>query len=175
MRKAKLHQPPFILQRSCRSAKDRTLRILAIEIMLDAALVRLSDIMLSLVLRLLLAVPREARGGASDGALHAVADATREVARLALGLLAAALLVLTDALVLEAVGADESSDRLLGGADGLVPRSLRAVRVVGRDGAGADVHGADLADGVGGVVLDVGFGLGVLALALYGVSMEVEI
>jgi hypothetical protein len=77
--------------------------------------------MLPLSLRLLPLIARQSRNRTSDRATDAVANAFAEIVHLTSSLLALALLVLTNALLLEALGADEAADGLLGSTNVLVP------------------------------------------------------
>jgi hypothetical protein len=79
--------------------------------------------------------------------------------------LALALAILLNALVLQCFRSDQVADKLLARADGLIPRALRAVRVVLRDGAGAaQREGTGFDCGFRGIVL--GGGIGLLGLTL---------
>ena len=100
---------------------------LLLKLGLDTPLASLSLVVLKLILSLSSVIAREASKGATDGAANAVADALAEIRDLARGLLLLALLVLTRAFGLDALGADEAADRLLCGADGLVPAAVGAV------------------------------------------------
>lgn len=86
--------------------------------------------MLPLRLILLRLVPRQPRNSTAKRTANAVLNALAEIAQLTLSLLALALLVLLDALLLQAVGAEQVAERLLARADRLVPAAGGAVRVV---------------------------------------------
>lgn len=65
--------------------------------------------------------------------------------------------------------ANKVAHSLLAGADGLVPRTLLAVWVVGSDAGAGDADTADGGTGVREVVLGIGGGLLVLCLGLVDV------
>ena len=104
--------------------------------MLSTALLRLTDVVLPLVLRLLRAIARHASYGIAERTRGAIRQARAEVLQLPTGLLLLALEVLLAAGLLEVLGADQSADSLLSRSDGLVPRAGGAVGVVLGDGAG---------------------------------------
>jgi hypothetical protein len=84
--------------------------------------------------------------------------------------LSLALLVLTNAFLLESLGAHEPADGFLCGADVLVPGAGGAVVVVFCDAArGGDGEGAGFGGGVWEVFFDGGYVFAVLALDLKGV------
>jgi len=109
---------------------------LLLDVVLSTALLRLADIVLPLVLRLLRAVARHAGDGVAERTRGAIRQARAEVLQLPAGLLLLALEVLLAAGLLEVLGAHQSADRLLSRPDGLVPRARGAVGVVLGDGAG---------------------------------------
>ena len=125
----------------------------------------LASVMLRLPLLLLLTVAGQRRNSTTNGAADTVGDAGAEVGDLAAGLLTLALGVLLRALALHALHAERVADRLLAGADRLVPRALLAIGVVGRDARARDGHTADAGAGVrevvagGGRVLLLGAGV----------------
>ena len=126
--------------------------------------------MLSLALRLLLAVAGQTCNGTTNSTTDAVGDTLSKVTELTLSLLALALLVLTDTLLLHALGADETTDELLSRTDGLVPRTLLAVWVVRSNTRGGNAVAADGCAGVRDIVLCVGNSLLVLSFSLAFVS-----
>ena len=112
-------------------------------------------------------VSRQPRNRTPNGSPDTILHALAQVRQLALRLLPLALLVLANALLLEALGADESADGLLQRTDVLVPAAGAAVGVVFCDAArGGGGEGASLCCGVREVFLGGGFGLAVLALCL---------
>jgi hypothetical protein len=116
-------------------------------------------------------IPRQSRDRTTNSPTNTILHALTKVRQLALRLLPLALLVLADALLLEALGADESADGLLQSADVLVPAAGAAVRVVFCDAAGGGGgEGTGLGSCVREVFLGGGFGLAVLALCLRGLE-----
>jgi hypothetical protein len=98
--------------------------------MFNSPLPRLPIIMLPLSLILLRLVTRKPRDSTANSAAHTVANALAEIGQLTLSLLALALLVLANALPLQAIGAEEVTECLFAGADCLVPAAGGAVGVV---------------------------------------------
>lgn len=137
-----------------------------VDVALSTALQRLALIMLSLPLRLLSIIACQAGNRTTKSATDAVGNALAEVRDLALSLLALALSVLALTLLLQALGTDEAAERLLGGADGLVPGAGLTVRVVGSDTRGGEADAADGSTCVGEIVLGVGLGLLLVGLLL---------
>lgn len=122
--------------------------------------------MLHLALLLLVTVASNTSDHATNAALRAVRDAAAEIRDLPASLTSLTLRVLLLTLLLEALSADEATDGLLAGTDGLVPAASLALGVVGSNAAAADGEPADVATGVGEVVLGVALGLLVLTLRL---------
>ena len=152
--------------------RDEVLLSLLLQIRLNTPLPRLALIVLPLRLRLLRLVPRQPRDGAANRATNTILHALAQIAHLSLSLLALALLVLANALLLQALGAGEATDRLLQGANVLVPAAGGAVGVVFCDAAGrGGCVGTGFCGGVGEILLGGRFGLAVLALGLEVVSI----
>ena len=123
--------------------------------------------MLSLILRLFLAISKETSSRTTNSAPNAILHTVNKIAGLALCLLSFPLLVLLDPLILETLCTDQSANGLFGRTDCLVPTPFCAVWIVGCDRSGGGrVDRADLGDCVRCGVLSAGFGLLVLALAL---------
>ena len=85
---------------------------------------------------------------------------------MALGLLLLALCVLLGTLLLQRLVADEVAEGLFARTQSLVPRAGATVGIVLGDTRGRDAVAADVGACVRGVVLDIGFGLLVLASGL---------
>ena len=143
---------------------------LLLELCLNTALRSLALVVLSFIRSLGLLVTSQAGKGTTDGASNAVADTVSKIGNLTLGFLALALLVLSDALLLETLCAEETSNCLLSSTDSLVPGSFSAVRRFGGDTRSRHIDGADRASSVRKVLLDVGFILPLFALSLCYVS-----
>ena len=94
---------------------------LLVQIRLDTTLHRLALVVLSLPLGLLCSITRKTSNGTANRTANTVGDTLAQVTELALSLLALALLVLLDALLLQALGADETANEFLAGTDSLVP------------------------------------------------------
>jgi hypothetical protein len=125
--------------------------------------------MLSLRLCALGIIPRQPRNRTANRPANTILHALTQIRQLALRLLPLPLLVLANALLLEALGADKSTYRLLQRTDVLVPATGATVRVVFCDAArGGGGEGASLCGGVREVFLSGGLGLAVLALRLQG-------
>lgn len=123
--------------------------------------------MLALRLRPLRIVPRQPRDRTADRAANPIMNALAQIINLARSLLALTLLVLLNALLLQALGANEAADSFFCGADVLVPRACGAVRVVLCDAARArDGVGAGFGGGVGEVVFGVSGYFAIFALGL---------
>lgn len=128
--------------------------VLLLDVGFGSTLLSLSTIMQVLVASLLLAVARDAVHSTTNGALGTVRDTTPEVTKLTLSLLSLALSVLVNALLLQALRANEPAERFLGRAHGLVPGAFRTLGVI--LGNGARARGrvrANFGGGVRGVVL----------------------
>jgi hypothetical protein len=108
----------------------RLLRRLLLQIRLNTPLPRLSIIMLPLRLGLLCIIASQSCDRATNCASDTVGNSLAQVVYLPRGLLFLALLVLTSAVLLEALGANETTDSFLCGTDVLVPGAVCAVRVV---------------------------------------------
>jgi hypothetical protein len=105
--------------------------------------------MLPLRLRPLRIIPRQSRNCTSNRAPHTIANPLSKIANLARSLLSLALLVLTNAFLLESLGAHEPADGFLCGADVLVPGAGGAVVVVFCDAARrGDGEGAGFGGGM---------------------------
>lgn len=137
------------------------------QVCLDTTLPRLAVVVLLLSLRLLRVIAREAGYRSTNGASNTVMNSLAEVRELSLSFLALALLVLANALLLEALGAYESTDGFLGRAYSLVPGARAAVGVVfGEATGGSSSEGAGFGSRVREVVFSVGRDLLVLGLLL---------
>lgn len=144
---------------------------LLVEVGFNTTLLSLALVVLGLVLGLVSLVASDAGDGTTDGTRDAVGNTGAEIVELSLGLLLLALGVLLNTLLLQRLVADEVAKGLLARADGLVPGTLAAVRIVLGDARGGDAVAADVGTGVRGIVLDLGFGLLVLASILKYVSL----
>lgn len=123
--------------------------------------------MLLLRLELLRVIARQPSNRTSNRASNTVLDALAQISHLALRFLSLALLVLSDALLLQALSADEAADCLFGCANILVPRASGAVCVVLCDTTcRCDRDGTGFGGCVGEIVFDVCGGFAVLALCL---------
>lgn len=115
--------------------------------------------MLLLRRALLLLIPGQARDSTAHAATNTIAKARSQIAELALRLARLACLVLFGSGLLERLVADQVAQRLLAGADCLVPGAFRAVLVVGCDAGGGGGEGTGFGGCVGEVVFCVRFGL----------------
>lgn len=122
--------------------------------------------MLQLPLLLLRLITSQTRKSTTNSASDTVANALAKIADLALRLLALAVGVLLLASFAQALEPQRAADGLFAGADGLVPRALLAVGVVGCYALGADGVAADVGAGVREVFAGVGFGFLLLGLVL---------
>jgi hypothetical protein len=105
--------------------------------------------MLPLRFRPLRIIPRQSRTCTSNRAPHTIANPLSKIAYLARSLLSLVLLVLTSAFLLESLGAHESTDGFLCGADVLVLGAGGAVVDVFCDAVrGGDGEGAGFGGGV---------------------------
>lgn len=145
---------------------------LLVEVGLNTTLLSLALVVLGLVLGLVSLVASDAGDGTTDGTRDAVGNTGAEIVELSLGLLLLALGVLLNTLLLQRLVADEVAEGLLARADGLVPGTLAAVGIVLGDARGGDAVAADVGTGVRSIVLDLGFGLLVLASILWCVSLD---
>ena len=148
----------------------RLLRRLLLNIMLGATLQRLSMVVGALGLLGHLAIADNPADSALHSALRAVANALAQVAQLALGLLCLALFILALAILAQRLVAHQPAERLLAGAERLVPRALLAARVVRRHARAGDRDAAEGAAGLREVALGVGFGAALVGFALRGLA-----
>ena len=122
---------------------------------------------------LLLTIAHQRRRRTPHRARHPIADSLSEIRQLTLGLLALALEILLATLTFQALVAEEVAQRLLAGADGLVPGALAAVwMVLGRRAGGAEREGPRLDRGFRGRVFGRGVGAGLLGFGLLGKEGE---
>ncbi|KAH0358278.1 hypothetical protein KCU83_g402, partial [Aureobasidium melanogenum] len=119
---------------------------LLVKVGLNTTLLSLALIVLGLVLGLVGLIASNASNSTTDGARNTVGDTRTQVVELALGLLLLALLVLLSTLLFQGLVAHEVAESLLAGAQ--------------------DAVATDVGPGVRGVVLEIGFGLLVLASGL---------
>lgn len=99
--------------------------------------------------------------------MRELTNATAQIVQLALSLLALTLQVLFAPLLLQVLIADQITNSLLAGADGLIPRAFAAIRIVFGDGAcGGPGEGADFGGRVRGIVFSVCFVLTGIAAGL---------
>jgi len=94
---------------------------LLLQIRLNTPLPRFPLIMLLLRLLLLRRIPRQPRNSTTHRTTKPITNSLSEIVDLARSFLLLALLVLLDALLLEALGAGEATDRFLRGTHILVP------------------------------------------------------
>lgn len=143
------------------------LRRLLLQVGLNTALPRLAIVVLPLRLSLLRVVASETGNSTTNRAANTILHTLAQIAQLPLGFLALSFLVLTNTLLLQPLGANETPDTLLQRTDILVPRPSAAVRVILCDAArGGCSEGAGFGGCVGKVFFGGGLGLAVLALCL---------
>lgn len=145
---------------------ERLLTSLLVDVAFSTTLQRLALVVLQLPPLLLGIIASQAGHSAANSAADAVGDTLTEVRDLTLSLLALALSILALTLLLQTLGTNKAAERLLGGADGLVPRASLAVGVVGGDAGGREAHAADGGTGVREVVFGIGLGLLLIGLLL---------
>lgn len=114
-------------------------------------------------------VPRQPGNRTPNRASDTILNSPPQILHLALRFLRLALPILPNALLLQALGANEAANRFFGRAGILVPRTSRAVGRVGCDATGGcGGYGAQFGGRVGYVVFGVCGGFAVLALGLVG-------
>jgi len=134
------------------------------DLALNTSLQSLALVVLKLPALLLGLVASETSESAADSAAHTVADALAQVADLTLSLLSLAFGVLLLASLAHTLESQRSTESLLSSADGLVPGTGAAVRVVLSDTLCADGVAADVGTSVRDVL--AGFCLCLLLLGL---------
>ena len=140
---------------------------LLLNIRLRAPLLRLTDIVLCLVFRLVFFVASQSGECAPCRSLGPIRYPSAQIAQLALGLLSFTLPVLLNSFLFQTLSAQQASHRLFGGPNRLIPAALAAVGVILRYAAGSgDCKGADFADAVGEVFLSMTFAALLFAMGL---------
>lgn len=169
MRKRKKTQTQEIISKSSLNTT------LLSHIGLSTTLADLALVMHITILLLLGAVTSDSSTNGSKSPLGAVLNTLAPVLKLTLSLLFLAGSVLLGSGAAQVLVSDQVADRLLGRADGLVPGSCVALRVVFGNGSGIRVGGerTQLGGCVGGISFGLAFFVLEFTLGLRGVSIVV--